>query len=100
MLVIGGESMTPLAFDWDEGNSAHIARHDVTMDEAEQAITGQPVMVAFQDRGGEFRRLIVGRTQAGRVLSVAYIMRDGCIRVVTAHTAKEKHRRLLEEGGT
>jgi hypothetical protein len=30
--------MTPLMFEWDEGNAAHVARHDVTTVEAEQVV--------------------------------------------------------------
>jgi uncharacterized DUF497 family protein len=94
-----GSVMTPLEFDWDDGNQDHIARHNVATDEAEQVVTGPHVILRFQDRSGEFRRLIVGRTAAGRPLSITYVMRGGRIRVVTAHTAKEKWRRVLDQRG-
>jgi uncharacterized DUF497 family protein len=90
--------MTPLAFDWDEGNTGHIARHDVTTDEAEQVVAGERLALAFQDRHGELRRRIIGRTRAGRVLVVVYHLRRGKVRVVTAHTAKATERRKLDGG--
>lgn len=95
----GGCHVTPLVFDWDEGNAAHVARHDVTTDEAEQVVNGDRQFIAFQDRSGEFRRVIVGRTHAGRALSVAYVIRGGRIRVVTAFPASPKRRRLLDKRG-
>jgi uncharacterized DUF497 family protein len=90
--------MTPLAFDWDEANAGHIARHDVTTDEAEEAIAGERAASVFQERHGEMRRRIIGRTLAGRVLVVVYHLRGGRVRVVTAHTAKAKERRMLRGG--
>jgi len=37
-----------LDFNWDEGNMAHIARHDVTPDEAEEAILGDALDIELQ----------------------------------------------------
>jgi uncharacterized DUF497 family protein len=90
--------MTPLEFDWDDANTGHIARHDVTTGEAEQIVTGQHGGRRFQTRSGEVRRSIIGQTPTGRVLRVVYILRGGRVRVVTAHMAKAKERRQFEGG--
>ena len=44
-----------LDFDWDEANRNHLARHDVTADEAEEAILGDPLDIEMQraEGGGE-----------------------------------------------
>ncbi len=90
--------MTPLMFEWDEGNAAHVARHDVTTDEAEQVVIGDPAPPRFQTRSGELRRFIVGLKLAGRALAVTYVIRGGRVRVVTAYPASRKQRQQFEGG--
>jgi uncharacterized DUF497 family protein len=83
-------------FDWDEANTAHIARHEVTPREVEQAYANNPfVVVAEMLRNGETRALCAGITDAGRPLQFVYTMRGGKVRVVTAHTAHWKLRERL-----
>jgi hypothetical protein len=82
-------------FDWDDANTSHIARHDVTPEEVEQAFANDPLVLATQLRGGEKRVLCAGMTDAGRALQFVYTMRRTRIRVVTAHTAKGKLRKNL-----
>jgi len=82
-------------FDWDDGNTGHIARHDVTR--GGRAGVRQPPagVLAAQKRRGEERVLSAGRTDAGRALQFVYTVRRGKIRVLTAHTAKRKVRERL-----
>jgi len=83
-------------FDWDDANTGHIARHDVTPEEVEQAFANDPLVVlAVQMRSGERRVLCTGLTDAGRALQFVYTMRRGGIRIVTAHAAKRKVRKKL-----
>ena len=83
-------------FDWDDANTAHVARHAVTREEVEQAFANHPLaMLATQERGGEGRVLCAGLTDAGRALQFVYTVRRGRIRVITAHTAKRKVREKL-----
>lgn len=83
-------------FDWDEANTRHIARHGVTPREVEEAFANDPLVVlTTQWRSGEQRILCAGLTAAGRPLQFVYTLRQGKIRVITAHTAKRKLRRLL-----
>jgi len=74
-------------FDWDDANVAHLARHGVTPDEAEQAINIAPIDLESQYYEGEERFLLMGVTAAGRVLVVAITWRAGSARVVTAYSA-------------
>ena len=58
-------------FEWDEENVSHLARHGVTPDEAEEALTGAPIVFRGRDR----RYLGHGRAESGRLLFVVYITR-------------------------
>jgi hypothetical protein len=91
MYGVGG----PLDFEWDEDNLRHIARHNVTSQEAEQVVSGSPLVLEVQYRGGEQRTLCAGRTRAGRPVAVVFTIRPGRIRVVTAFTANRKLRERL-----
>ena len=83
-------------FDWDDANIGHIARHDFTPEEVEQAFSNDPLVVlAVQKRSGEHRVLCAGLTDEGRPLQFVYTMRRGRIRIITAHTAKRKVRQKL-----
>jgi uncharacterized protein len=85
-----------LAFDWDEYNKAHLARHGVSHTEFEDVFSG--VMIEqIVERAGEKRVSAIGKTKAGRYLFLAYVMRDGRIRPVTAYTLPRNKRKDYEE---
>lgn len=77
--------MDNLNFDWDDSNIAHIAKHDVTPEEAEETILAEPVEYDF-DPGeqGEPRWTYLGETATGRILFVVITIRDQKVRIVTA----------------
>ena len=52
-----------LEFDWDEANSAHIAAHGVSCDEAEQVLRGDPFDLDYQS--GTEERFRPGWRNAG-----------------------------------
>jgi uncharacterized DUF497 family protein len=72
-------------FDWDAENTGHIALHEVRRVEAEQVLQNDPVVVQYQERDAEERVLVLGQTNAGRLLAVVYAERGERIRVVTAY---------------
>lgn len=82
---------------WDPWNVAHIARHQVTPEEAEEVCHG-PVWTSATYAG---RLRVVGPTQAGRMITVILAPRDsGIYYPVTARPASRKERKLyLEEKG-
>jgi uncharacterized DUF497 family protein len=84
-------------FVWDAANIEHIARHDVTPDEAEWVIENRPLEIGKVERNGELRIVHVGETDAGRVLLVAVTYRAKQIRVVTAYPANRKVRKFYAE---
>ena len=84
-----------MEFDWDEANEDHVARHNVTPEEAEEAFFDPSrVRADVYSTETERRRGLLGRTEDGRLLYVIYTMRAAAIRVVTARDASDFHRRF------
>lgn len=79
-------------FEWDDENRAHIARHDVTPEEAEQVLLNDPIDGGTQDHEGEERFVEVGSTEALRILVVITTQRGELTRVVTAYPASPAFR--------
>jgi uncharacterized protein len=71
-------------FDWDEANIDHIARHGVTMEEAEQVVIDDPIDVGLELVDGEERHQQLGITRRGRILFVVTTWRESRLRVITA----------------
>jgi uncharacterized DUF497 family protein len=74
-----------MEFDWDEENTRHMTRHAIRPVEAEDVLRTGPIVIQFQEHGGEERILVLGQTKAGRLLAVVYTEREDRIRVVTAY---------------
>lgn len=73
------------------GREEHIARHHVTIAEAEEVVFGTPHI--RRERQGLFR--LIGQTEAGRYLTVIVARRGGDVyALVTARDADEAERRL------
>lgn len=90
------------AFDWDDANTGHISRHNVTRIEAEEALSGASLPLDAEERGGEKRHAELGETSKGRLLVVVWTWRRRKIRIVTAFPANRKWRvfwRRLKKGG-
>jgi len=83
-----------MRFDWDNGNTNHLATHKVSPEEAEQVIENNPLDLPARTVGGEERFAHLGETATGRILVVVATERDGLIRVVTAYPAKSRMRRF------
>jgi uncharacterized DUF497 family protein len=81
-------------FLWDAANTAHIARHKISREEAEQVIQNDPLDLDRQIHDGEERFVHLGETLAGCVLFVVVTERDDQLRVVTAFPADRKSRRF------
>ncbi len=79
---------------WDEFNIAHIAGHEVSLDEVEQVCHGDVLV----QQGHSGRIVVIGPTSAGRMLEVVLDPEQerGVYYVVTAHTASKKDRALYE----
>jgi uncharacterized protein len=82
-----------LSFEWDGANLSHIAKHDVTQQEAEQVVLGEPLDTELQiadGRDAEERLLQIGETAKGRILQLLTTWRDGKVRVISAWDAPKQ----------
>jgi uncharacterized protein len=89
-----------MGFDWDAANIQHIARHDITPVEAEEAMLNGPVEIDYQVIDGQQRFVAVGMTRLGRFLTIVWAEREGLVRIVTAFDSpKEDQAVYLSERG-
>ena len=74
-------------FQWDEGNATkNWVSHDVSQGECEQAFFNQPLIVKRDRLHSELesRCYALGRTDAGRLLFIAFTIRGDLVRVISA----------------
>jgi uncharacterized protein len=64
-----------LSFDWDNADVAHIARHTVAPEEAEQALSNDPMEINYDVVRGEERWTSAGHTNKLRVLLIVWTLR-------------------------
>ena len=87
-------------FEWDEGNASKSwSRHEINQTEAEQVFLNRPVVIigdAAHSRT-EARYFSFGRTDAGRLLTVVFTVRERRIRVISARPMSRKERREYGE---
>ena len=86
-----------MEFDWDAANTEHIARHGVTTEECEEAYRNGPMVIERQKRRHERRRLCLGETNKGRLLTFVVTERKGKIRFVTAYPMPPRQREIYRE---
>jgi len=86
----------------DEHRIAHIARHQVTIEEVQEVVSGDYAYI----KGREDRWLLIGKTKTGRFLTVVVGERSqkNTYGLVTARPASREERSFyremaLEEGG-
>lgn len=86
-----------IEFDWDEENKKHLAAHKVLPAEFEQVLNNEPIDLAFDLVDGEERYRSVGLTDGGRLLSVAWTIRNGKVRAITAFPASVSDKKAYKE---
>jgi uncharacterized DUF497 family protein len=86
-----------MIFDWDASNVEHIAHHGVTAEECEEAYRNGPMVIEHQRRRHERRRLCLGETERGRLLTFVVTERKGKIRFVTAYPMPREQREIYRE---
>ncbi len=80
------------ALVWDEWNSEHIKKHHVSIEEVEELCQGYYKNLPTY---GE-RYLILGRTKAGRALTIVLArQKPGVYYLITARDMSKKERRLF-----
>jgi uncharacterized DUF497 family protein len=76
-----------IRFEWDQANVAHIARHGVTPEEAQQALTNEPIDFGYQIVDGEERWTSLGHTNKLRILKVVWTVRGDLTKLTRVVTA-------------
>ncbi len=84
-----------MTFDWDPANAGHLAAHEVTPEEAEQALLNEHLTIETQMIGDEERTVCLGRTNAGRLLTFVHTERKYKVRFVTAFPMSKPHMRIF-----
>ena len=78
------------AFEWDDGNLSHIARHRVDADEVEEAFLGRQHL--YKTREGRY--ILLGRSGTGRRLLIVFQYESGVARPITARDMTDSEKRL------
>ena len=82
-----------MSFDWDDANREHLARHDVTPHEAEEAFLNESLDLEVQtDEVDVFRYKQIGETNAGRILVFLSTVRGNSIRMISAWDAPKAYK--------
>jgi uncharacterized DUF497 family protein len=84
-------------FQWDAGNSGkNWEAHQVSQPECEQIFFNRPMLVAPDQEHSqqESRYAALGRTSAGRRLTVVFTVREGFVRVISARDMSRAERRV------
>lgn len=85
-------------FEWDDGNVLHLAQHEVSPSEAEEAILDPDAVVLELSDEEEERFKSVGATKSGRIIEVVLTFRGSVIRPITAYKASRIIEQLYFEG--
>jgi uncharacterized protein len=88
-------------FDWDDGNARKNKKHEVSTAESEQVFFNAPLLLLadtkHSDRESRFHAL--GKTDQGRLLHIAFTLRQAGmrIRVISARDMHRKERLIYEQ---
>lgn len=90
-----------VGFDWDAGNLGKNSKHGVDNRETEEVFFNQPLLVTPDDihSGDEIRWRALGRTDAGRKLTVIFTLRKSgtLLRVISARDMHRKEEALYDQ---
>lgn len=85
-------------FDWDDGNRSKCQKHGVSLKAIESAFHG--AMAVFPDPAhsqNEERFIGIGKTEEGRSIFVAFILRDGGgLTFIRPISARYMHKKEVE----
>ncbi len=90
-----------MVFEWDVNKAAvNLVKHGVSFDEA-KTVFDDPLYVDFYDpdhSDSEHRYIIIGMSQQGRLLLIAYTERGDVTRLISAREATRMERKTYEQG--
>lgn len=86
--------MKIIGFEWDENNIAHVAYHQVSPDEVEEACYENPLVM----KGRQNRYLVYSQSEAGRyLLIVLHYLGKGFMRPITARDMTLSEKKLYRK---
>ena len=91
-----------VGFQWDEGNlEKNWLAHKVSPAECEQIFFNQPLVVAPDAVHSEVeeRLFALGQTDGGRLLFIAFTLREDLIRVISARDMSRQERKEYQRHG-
>lgn len=90
----------PKEFQWDQGNdNKNYLKHKVSTSECESAFLDDS-KIGFDDFKHSFkekRLIVIGLAKPGRLLTIAYTIRNQKIRVISARDASKKENNIYEK---
>lgn len=88
-------------FEWDKGNESKSAtKHKISIEDVEAVFRSGlalPLGVQITPPVNEQRLGLVGPSLTGRLLQVAFVLREGRVRAISARPANKKERKQYEE---
>ena len=91
-----------MRYEWDSEKDSHNQKkHGVAFQEA-KTVFDDALFLAYEDPDhsvGESRLLILGQSDRGRLLVVAYTDRRKKVRLISAREATRRERKTYEEKG-
>ena len=84
-------------FEWDEANAQkNWQNHGVSPSEAEQVFFRKPLLAVedIEHSQEEQRYYVLGQTDRGRMLFIAFTIRKGAIRVISARDMSRKEKKV------
>ena len=86
-------------FEWDNANIEHIAKHDVSPEEAEDVFFDTDFVLDedIEHSEVEERFIIIGKTEDGRLLYQIFTKRGKKIRVISSRDINKKEVQLYEK---
>ena len=89
------------AFEWDKGNlDKSLNKHGISTEEAEAVFRSGlalPLGIQVSPPASEQRLGVIGPTLNGQLVQVAFVLREGRVRVISARPAHWKEKRNYEE---
>ncbi len=89
-----------ITFDWDKHNVNHIAKHNIIPKEAEETFydsKGKRYDDKKHSRESEVRYLLFGQTKRKKKLVIAFTIRRGKIRVISARSMNRREVPMYEK---
>ena len=88
-------------FEWDAGNSTkNLRKHGISISEVEAVFRSGlalPLGIQISPVANEQRLGLIGPALDGRLLQVAFVLRQGQVRVISVRAAHKKERVHYEE---